>query len=188
MAYPTDTSYGLAVDVRNIKAIKRLYRVKERLSRQPVHVIAPSVNYARKIVQWNKIAHKLSSRFFPGPLTLVLKLKAKGEKFKILSGGTGFLGIRVPKNKIALDLVKYLKAPITTPSANPPNSKGGYDSYSVADIVKQFANKNCQPDIIINAGKLPKRKPSTMVKIHNGQISILRRGPISETQIKNFIS
>jgi tRNA A37 threonylcarbamoyladenosine synthetase subunit TsaC/SUA5/YrdC len=115
-------------------------------------------------------------------------LKAKNAGLKKLSAGTGFLGIRHPKNKIALDLAKTLGRPITTTSANPPSGQGGDDSYSVGDIVKQFTNKKYKPDVVINAGKLPKRKPSTVVKIAHNQAKILRIGPISEKRILKFES
>src|ERR1051326_7432209 len=79
IAYPTDTSYGLAVDSNNLAAIKKLYRVKQRQSSKPVHVIVPSMAYGKKITRWNKIADKLIKKFWPGPLTLVLKLKVSAK-------------------------------------------------------------------------------------------------------------
>ncbi|MCX6797528.1 MAG: L-threonylcarbamoyladenylate synthase [Candidatus Doudnabacteria bacterium] len=189
VAYPTDTCYGLAVDATNARAIKKLYRVKERSARQPMHIVVPSVIYAKKIVKWNKISSRLAKRFWPGPLTIVLALKAKGQGLKLLSAGTGTLGIRRPKNNIALDLAKYLKKPITTTSANPPNSLGGHDSYSADDIVEQFKGKKFRPGIIINAGKLPKRKPSALIKVNQDQsIQILRQGPVSETKIRKILN
>jgi tRNA A37 threonylcarbamoyladenosine synthetase subunit TsaC/SUA5/YrdC len=221
VAYPTDTSYGLAVDSTNFQAIRRLYKVKQRPFHQPIHIVVPSIAYAKKIVKWNKIADQLAKKFWPGPLTLVLPLtlpspsghpknlkeilgetltsrgEGKGREWKILSGGTNFIGLRMPENKIALDLVRYLKSPITTTSANPPNSLGGYDSYSVRDITEQFKKKKFKPDIIINAGRLIRRKPSTVVKITSplklrggkgGVIEILRKGPISEKQIRKALS
>ncbi|MCL5775031.1 MAG: L-threonylcarbamoyladenylate synthase [Patescibacteria group bacterium] len=183
VAYPTDTSYGLAADTGNITAIKKLYQIKQREKVKPVHVVVPSVAYAKKIVHWNSVASKLAKEFWPGPLTIILPLKSKGLVFTTLSAGTGFLGVRMPNNKIALDLSRILKMPITTPSANPPSGMAGDDSYSADEVVRQFAGKKYKPDIIINAGSLPKRKPSTMVKIDNGQIFVLRKGPVSEKQI-----
>ncbi len=188
VAYPTDTSYGLAADSGNIKAVNKLYAVKEREGKKPVHVVVPSLSYAKKIVVWNKLATKLASKFLPGPLTLVLKLKVKCKGLKKLSADTGFLGIRYPKNQISLDLARVLKRPVTSASANPPAGQGWDDSYSCDDIIRQFKEKKCKPDIIINAGKLPKRKPSTLIKINQDQtIQILRTGPISEQSIKKFI-
>jgi len=197
IAFPTDTSYGLAVDATNIKAVKKLYKIKGRDFNKPVHVVVPNLTHAKKIVEWGIRPSKLAKKFWPGPLTLVLKLKIENEKFKILSAGTGFLGVRMPRNKIALDLSKHLKRFITATSAN---RSGEPDCYSANNVMTQFQKSKFKPDIILNAGKLPKRKPSTLVKITSslipplkkggrwGGIEILRPGPISENNIKNTVS
>jgi tRNA A37 threonylcarbamoyladenosine synthetase subunit TsaC/SUA5/YrdC len=94
----------------------------------------------------------------------------------------------MPNNKIALDLAATLGEPIPATGANPAGDKsGGYDSYSAKDIVDQFSNKKYKPDIIINAGRLPKRKPSTLVKIEGSGVEILRVGPLSKKQIEKVI-
>lgn len=180
IAYPTDTCYGLAVDAGNLSAIKKLYKLKGRDFKKPVHVVVPSVAYAKKIVKWDTQSSKLTKKFWPGALTMVLGYRVKGLGYSMLSGGTKTLGIRMPKNQIALDLAKNLKRPITATSAN---VSGGKDCYSAPEIISQFKNKLYKPDIIINAGKLPKRKPSVVVKIVNDQITFLREGPISKKQI-----
>jgi L-threonylcarbamoyladenylate synthase len=185
VAYPTDTSYGLAVDAGNSQAIKKLYKIKGRNFNKPVHVVVPSVTYGKKIVRWNPTASKLAKKFWPGPLTLVLMLRAKGIGLKMLSAGNITIGLRMPKNKIAQDLAKYLGRPITATSAN---VSGRPDCYSADDIIGQFKNQKYHPDIIINAGKLPKRKPSTLVSVSGDVIKILRRGPISEKQINSLLN
>jgi L-threonylcarbamoyladenylate synthase len=189
VAYPTDTSYGLAADACNIKAVKKLFQIKKRGFNKPVHIVVPSAPYAKKIARWNPVAEKLSHTFWPGALTLILPLVGEGLKpsptMKKLSANTGTIGLRMPKNQIAMDLAKFLGRPITATSAN---LSGQIDCYSVGDIIAQFKNQTYKPDIIINAGKLPKRKPSTMVRIVNGEIKILRRGPISEKQIKSLLN
>jgi L-threonylcarbamoyladenylate synthase len=102
----------------------------------------------------------------------------------LLSAKTGFLGLRQPKNAIALDLAKYLGRPITATSANPSaHLSKGFDSYSAEDVVSQFKHKRHQPDIVIDAGRLPKRKPSTVLKLSQVGSQVLRLGPISEKQI-----
>ena len=184
LAYPTDTSYGLAIDSENFEAIKKLYRIKGRNFNKPIHIVVPTVEYAKKIVRWNKTASQLAEKFWPGAITLILGLRAKGEGYRLLSAGNGTIGLRMPNNQIALDLVKYLKKSITATSANISGKK---DCYSAADIVNQFKNQKNKPDIIINAGKLPKRKPSTVVKIETDQIEILRQGPITEKQISQLL-
>jgi L-threonylcarbamoyladenylate synthase len=197
IAYPTDTSYGLAVDASNIKAIKKLYRVKGRSFNKAVSVVVPSVGYSKKIVKWGSIASKLAKKFWPllrpngnwyfvgqaGAITLVLPLKIYHQGLKILSSA-GFLGLRMPNNKIALDLAQILKKPITATSAN---VAGLPDCYSAADVIAQFQNKKFKPDIIINAGKLPTRKPSTIVKIGGDSIQVLRKGMISESSLVRVI-
>lgn len=189
VAYPTDTSYGLAIDITNKKAVDLLYKIKARSKKQPIHLVMSSIVQAKKIAAWNKYADKLVKSFWPGALSLVLPLAAKSESIKQFSGGTGTIGLRMPDNKIALDLVKQIGQPIPAVSANPAGKEKGVDSYSAQAIIEQFAKQKYKPDIIINAGRLPKRKPSTLIVINDeGQHKVLRHGPISETKIKKIIA
>ncbi len=184
VVYPTDTSYGLGVDATNIRALERLYKIKQRKFGTPIHIVVPSVAFAKKVTKWNELTDKLVKKFWPGPLTLVLELKNKRQRaWTILSGGSGAIGLRIPDNKVAMKLAKFLNRPVTTTSANPPNSLGGHDSYSVEDVVKQFKKKRYQPDLILDAGRLLKKKPSTFVKIVGNKMKILRRGPISQKDL-----
>lgn len=201
LAYPTDTCYGLAVDAANIKAIKKLYQVKGRNFNKPVHVVVPSVAHAKKITLWNKSAVKLSKKFWPGPLTLVLPIvgaelarpssgtggqgQPLHKSIHQLSASTGTIGLRMPNSQIALDLAKNLNQPITATSAN---VSGQADCYSANEIVRQFKNQSHKPDIIINAGRLPKVKPSTLVRIFDDVVKILRQGPVTEKEILKTVS
>ncbi len=101
----------------------------------------------------------------------------------MLSTGTNFLGVRIPKNKFVLDLAKLVNAPITATSAGISKEHGGFDAYSAKDVALQFAGKKHKPDLIIDAGKLKKTKPSTLVKIYEGKLEILRQGPVSNKDI-----
>ncbi len=190
VAFPTDTSYGLAVDVTNSKAVSRLYKIKERIKSQPVHIVVSSIAQAKTLVEWPTSARNLARAFWPGGLSLILPIKTKSKHIVQLSAKTGFLGLRITNNFIAQELVKSLKNPITATSANPSaHISGGYDSYSAEDILKQFAKQTHKPDIIIDIGKLPKTKPSTMVKItKDGSWQILRAGPVTRKQIENCFS
>jgi L-threonylcarbamoyladenylate synthase len=121
-------------------------------------------------------------------LTLVLPLKSKNPGLKLLSARTETMGIRMPDNRFALNLVRKFKKPITTTSANPSSRKlGGFAPYSVTDSFKQFAGKKNQPDLYVDSGGLPKRLPSTMIQIEKNKIKFLRRGPVTKTQILNAI-
>lgn len=186
VVFPTDTSYGLAVDATKRKAVKRLYQIKGRSFKKPVHIVVASRAMAKQFVQWNSKADALAKSFWPGALTLVLPLSkapfvnmAKGA-FDRLTAGTGFLGVRMPDNKLALALAKNLKSPITATSANVSDQP---DCYSIAEVLAQYKGKRNKPDIIIDTGTLLRNKPSTVVKIENGNVEILREGPITKKQI-----
>lgn len=187
VVYPTDTSYGLGCDASNPKAIKKVYALKDRaLKKKPVHVLAPSIKWAKGVVTWNKTAEKLAKKFLPGPLSIALPLKISSQPLKLISPD-GYLGLRLPANDFAIQLVKLLKSPITATSANPAASSGGFDPYSAEDVIKQFEKRKQQPDLIIDAGKLKRNKPSTFVLIEDESIKILRNGPISERSIYNSL-
>lgn len=180
VAYPTDTAYGLAVDATNAKAVKKLYALKGRNFKNPIHVIPPTRAWVSRLVKISAPAKKLIERLMPGPLTLVLPLKITGPAWKLLSAGTKTLGIRRPKHKLALDLAYFLGRPITTTSAN---LSGQSNTYSPSDIKKQFKNRI----FILDGGKLKNTKPSTVVSLTGGHVKILRPGPISPTQIKKAL-
>lgn len=183
VVYPTDTAYGLAVDATNAKAVKKLYRLKGRDFKNPVHVIPPTRVSIGAFARISRSAQKLIDHMMPGPLTVVVPLKAGGQSWKLLSAGTGTIGIRRPKHKAALDLALFLRRPITTTSAN---ISGQPNTYSVAEVKKQFARSRYKPDFYLDGGRLKRNKPSTVVSVI-GRVKILRPGPVSEKQIKRCI-
>lgn len=182
VVYPTDTSYGLAVDATNARAVKKLYQLKGRNFKKPIHVIAPWADY-HTIVYDSAPARKLVKKFWPGPLTLVLPLKAKGKSWQMLSAGTGTLGIRYPAHQTPQALVGVFGKPITTTSAN---IAGLGDTYSIDEVKKQFGNNHDFNIYYLNGGKLKKTKSSTVLSLI-GHAKILRPGPITETQIKKAL-
>lgn len=183
VAFPTDTSYALGVDATNPRAVLRLYRTKERTFKKPVHVVVPSLSYARRLTVWPPAARALARAFWPGPLTLVLRLRSKNPSLKKLTGGTGYLGLRFPKQRFARDLCRRLGHPVTATSANPSGRLGGVDSYSKDEVLAQFEGRRHRPDAVIDGGRLPRRKPSTVVRVDGGSVEILREGPISAGRI-----
>ena len=193
---PTDTAYGLGVDATNHSAVRKLYRLKGRSFRKPVHVIVASLAQAKKIAEFDRRAEKVFKKFLPGPLTLVLPLKSnpfpnpshKGRgstTWKLLSAGTGKIGVRMPKNKIAHDLVKKLGRPITATSANVSGQPG---TYNISAIKKQFTHRRLKPDLILDAGSLPRVQPSTVLDLSKKRARILRQGPISLKDINLVLS
>lgn len=191
VVFPTDTAYGLAVDATNFSATKKLYQIKGRNFNKPVHVVVGSLKQAKMLVRFTPLAEKLFKRFLPGALTIVLplkynnpssplKLRGEREVLWLLSAGTGTLGIRMPNNRTALTLVRKLGRPISATSANVSGSPA---CYSADEVVAQFKKRKHKPRIILDVGRLPKVKPSTIVAFAPSFAKILREGPISRKQI-----
>jgi L-threonylcarbamoyladenylate synthase len=185
IAFPTETSYGLAAKATNVAAIKKLYQIKGRDFKKPVSVIISSKATAKKIVKWPETAEKLARNFWPGPITLVLPLQKRTSNLHQLTGGSGNLGLRLPDFSIAADLAKSLGQLITATSAN---VSGKPPAYSATEVITQFGKRKFKPDIIIDAGKLPRHKVSTVVVLSSkGDWQIVRPGPITEKKIKQTL-
>jgi L-threonylcarbamoyladenylate synthase len=188
VVYPTDTSYGLGADATNANGLRKVYKIKERGFNKPIHLVVPSVAAAKSMAHWTPAASRLAKRFWPGALTIVLPTREKRSYLKKLGAGTGTIGLRMPDNQVALDLAAILGAPITATSANPSNLiSRGKDSYSARDVIKQFEKQKYRPDIILDAGRLPRRMPSTVVRISDGIVKILRAGPVTKKDIKQTL-
>lgn len=192
VAIPTDTSYCLAALAANNDALDLLYKIKGRDFRKPVHLFPSTLYDVTDVVTFNGNAKKLAREFWPGPLTLVLPMLSenksnlkKKEAFRALNrlaGNTGFLGFRKPGHAVPIGIVKSISHSITATSAN---ISGFPDCYSGDEIIAQYKNRKLKPDILLHVDKMPKRKPSTVVKFEtDGRYEILRRGPIILKQIE----
>lgn len=164
IAYPTETCYGLGADATNPKAIRKVYKLKGRAFNKPISIIVSDIKMWKKYAYVNKKAEYLIKKYMPGALTLVLRKKKTLPD--ILSRKT--IGARIPDNKTALKLVKELGKPITATSAN---ISGGKNTYTIKSVLKQI-----KLDYYINAGKLPRRKPSTIYDVEKNKV--IRKGPI----------
>ncbi|MFH1837897.1 MAG: L-threonylcarbamoyladenylate synthase [Candidatus Kuenenbacteria bacterium] len=174
--YPTDTCYGIGVDATNKQAIKKLINLKGRDFKKPISIIVKNFEMAQKIGDFNFQAKKLFKKYLPGPLTLVIKKKKSIYQLpNILTAGKRKIGTRMPDNKIALELVKKFNKPITTTSANISTKP---ECYSKQEILKQFKKNIKKIDLILDAGKLSKTKPSTIIEVIGNKLKILRQGAI----------
>ncbi len=184
VVYPTDTSYGLAVDATNADAVKRLYELKGRNFNKPTHVIFPSFTELERIVSLEPAARKIIQKLFPGPVTVVVPLRKNSGSWKQLSADTKTLGFRMPDHPMVRLLVKTLGRPITTTSAN---KSGRPNCYSANAVRTQFKKSKLKPDYYLNGGKLKSTKPSTVIQIKDNRIHLLREGPVTLQQIKKAI-
>ncbi|MFH1247197.1 MAG: L-threonylcarbamoyladenylate synthase [Candidatus Micrarchaeota archaeon] len=164
---PTESSYGIAADATNVAAVAKVYCLKKRTREKSLPVIVANVAMAKKFFNLNKAALQLC-RFFPAPLTLVVK--QRGKKLARNISADGAVAFRVPKHKFCRDVAQKLGRPITSTSAN---ISGKLPVFSLSKVKKLFSGK---VDLIIDSGNLKKRKPSTIVNCVSKTLVVLRKG------------
>ncbi|MBI2545401.1 MAG: threonylcarbamoyl-AMP synthase [Candidatus Aenigmarchaeota archaeon] len=175
VVYPTDTLYGLGANALSKEAIKKVYKVKGRDFKNPLSISFYSIDHAKKYVHFNSTAMKLAKKFLPGPLTIVLPMKFNFPSQ--LTHGSGKVGIRIPDNKIILDLIKIAGFPITSTSAN---ISGAIECSTAEQAANQIGKK---VGLILDGGRCKIKKPSTVVEILDEKIIVLREGAIKTKTI-----
>jgi L-threonylcarbamoyladenylate synthase len=171
VAIPTETSYGLAVDPFNERALQSLFRLKRRELNKPILVLVNNVSKLDVIVSAIPVGYKfLMNRFWPGPLTLIFP----GRKVlsPLLTGGTGTVGVRISSHPIATKLCDLWGGPITATSAN---ISGSSPANSAEEIHMIFGTSI---DCIVDGGKSPGGVCSTIVGIQNKGLKLIREGRI----------
>ncbi len=163
---PTETSYGVAADACSETAVARVYKLKKRLREKALPVIVANIAMACRFFSLDKTALKLC-RFFPAPLTLIVKKKA-GLASNISRNGT--IAFRIPDHWFCRRLSAELGRPITATSAN---ISGKQQVFSSQQIKKLFAGK---VELIVDAGALRRRKSSTIINCAGSGIQVVRRG------------
>jgi L-threonylcarbamoyladenylate synthase len=182
--FPTDTVYILAVDPTNQKAVDKLIAFKDRWPGKAISVAVADKAMAEKYVVLNKNIEGIMNNLLPGPFTLVINGKHKMTKGIEAENGT--LGIRIPDNKLVMDLVKEVGGPVTATSAN---LSGRTPHYSVVSLMKTLSKKKKDLiDYVYDGGKLPKNLPSTVIDLTEGEIKILRRGDLMVGKSEKLIS
>lgn len=182
--FPTDTVYILAVDPTNQKAVDKLIAFKDRWPGKAISVAVNSVKMAEKYVVLNKKITDLVANLLPGPFTLVIDGKHKMAKGIEAENGT--LGIRIPDNPMVMKLVAEIGGPVTATSAN---LSGRTPHYSVESLMKTLSQKKKNMiDLVVDVGKLPRNKPSTVIDLTEPEIKILRRGDLIVGKSKTLVS
>ena len=178
-AYPTETFYGLGVDVTNDHAIKRLFDVKRRDYGNPVAVIVADRGMLSTIVEAiPEKASVLMDVFWPGPLTILFNTNNKISRR--LTTNTGKIGIRVSSHPVAEALVQALGRPLTTTSAN---LSGFPPSLSPRHLKSYFGDKL---DLVVDAGDLAPSRGSTVVDVTEEKLAIIREGVIPADAIFRY--
>ena len=178
--FPTETVYGIGTNGLNEEAVKQLYEVKQRPLNKPISLLVNSIDMIEEIAKdITDIEYELIKEFFPGPLTIILNKKDVVPN--ILTANQDTVGIRMPANKIAIKLTDHAGVPIATPSANISGRPSGTN---IKDIMEDFDGK---VDYFVDEGPSKIGLASTIVKVEKGIPKILRKGAISEEQIKQIL-
>ena len=181
VVFPTETVYGIGANGLNKNAVKKLYEVKQRPLNKPISLLVNGTEMINKIAKdITELEYALIKNFFPGPFTIILKKKDIVPN--IVTANSNTVGIRMPANEIALKLIEYADVPIATPSANISGKPSGTN---LKNIMKDFNEK---VDYFIDGGPSKIGLASTIVQVIDGIPHILRKGPITEEQIKNVCS
>ncbi len=171
IVFPTETSYALGADATNENAVRKIAKIKQQPQSKEVSVIVSSLKQIKKCCKISRETKKIAEKFFPGPLTLVVPKKKNALPWL----GKKTLAFRVSSDKTAFEICRKFGKPITATSAN---IHGKPPIFSGKEAIKEFSGK-CS--LIIDAGKLKKRKASTLFDVQNKKV--LRKGPIKEKEI-----
>jgi L-threonylcarbamoyladenylate synthase len=169
---PTETTYGLAVDVRVEGALAALYALKGQRD-APVAFIAASLEQARGLASvWPARADELADDYWPAPLTLVVP--ARADLPRQVVGPTGGVGVRVPAHPWARALAAAVGAPVTATSANPT---GRQPAVSIDEARRYFGDR---VEVYLDAGPSSAHRASTVVAVgEDGSATLLRQGVLA---------
>lgn len=167
VVFPSDSSYGLATNPQSSEAIKRIFKVKERPYEKNISCIFKSIEQISLWAEVGSSQQRILERNLPGPFTFILKTRVACP----LEGDT--IGVRIPDSSLTKALAHTLDIPFTATSAN---RSGLEAAYSLADIYQQFDGQIFQPDLILDAGKLPQYPASAVIDIQSNKPKTLREG------------
>lgn len=170
VAFPTDTVYGVGALAFEERAVRRLYEAKGRTEEKAIPVlIARREDLHRVALDPPPMALRLSERFWPGPLTLVV---ARQRHLPEAISSTDMVGVRMPDHPVALRLLD-LAGPLAVTSAN---RSGGPSRRLAADV---FGDLGGRIEIVLDGGETPGGRPSTVVDCMGDRPVLLREGPLS---------
>ena len=180
VAVPTETVYGLACSGLDAAAVERVYEVKGRPAVKPLSLMVPGAEAVDRCCEdVPEAAYRLAERFWPGPLTIVLK--ARPEIPAIVRAGGDTVGLRCPDHPLTLALLREAELPFAAPSANP---SGAPSPKTAGEVAAYFDGAI---DAILDGGPCTLGKESTIVSLAETPYRILRRGALPEEEIADAL-
>lgn len=178
--FPTETVYGIGANALNDEAVKKIFVAKGRAQDNPLILHISDMEMLDQIAEdISELEYHLMDTFWPGPFTIVLNKKDGIANVATCSGYT--VGVRMPSNKIAHDLIKNAKVPIAAPSANISGKPSGT---KLQDIIEELQDK---VDYILDGGESDIGLESTVVRVIESEVRILRPGKIAKEDIEKVV-
>jgi L-threonylcarbamoyladenylate synthase len=171
--FPTDTVYGIGCNPYNKEAVEKIYKIKSRDIKKSVPVLTYSIETAKKIVEFDQFTEKIVEKFWPGPLTVILKVKDK--KIKESLNLENKIAIRVPDHKCTLELLKKCNFLVGTSA----NISGDLPYTDPEECLKKLETY----DVFVDGGIISSKGESTIIEIEKEQIKIIREGSLTEDEI-----
>lgn len=167
IVHPTETCYGLAVDIFNEDALTNLYRFKQMNQFKPVSIVVSDMEDAKRWGDINNIAKDLIGRFWPGPYTFIVNRQTTLPRF--FNKGNPKVGMRNPEYESLLNCARRLGHPFTTTSAN---VSGRPENYAIEDFFTQLKSEDIkfEPDLVIDGGFIGVQEPSAVYDCVDEQI------------------
>jgi L-threonylcarbamoyladenylate synthase len=173
VVFPTDTVYGLGCDPYNSTAIKKIYKIKKRESSKLFPILAYSKNDLSEIVIFDEKSSKIAEKFWPGQVTLVVRLKDK--RIRRSMNVQDKIAVRVPNNSCALALLKECKLLVGTSA----NISGMHPFTNANECLENISGY----DVFLDGGTITGAGESTIVEIDNDKLVIHREGAVAKTEI-----
>ncbi len=171
VGFPTDTVYGLGARADDAQAVQELRRLKGRAAGKPFAVLVSSAAEARRHGAFGRAARRLAEAFWPGPLTLVVP-----------DGRGGDVGLRCPDCRPTLELLRLVGSPVAAPSAN---LSGQPPATTCDEVIRSFGGKVAA---VLDGGPCSLRTPSTVVRVLEEDIEVLRQGALSLDELRSALS
>jgi len=184
IAHPADTCYGLAGDLMNPKVLKKIQAIKGRTETKPMSIMLPAFMKSdiEKYAKLDEFSSSVCENILPGPVTIVL------QKNNLIPAHffpeTSFVGIRIPYDIVTEGILTAFGGPLITTSAN---ISGISPCSTCKECMEIFKDKENQPDILFEGAIRNACMPSTVIKIEDGKIRLLREGPMKKKQIEGIL-
>ena len=171
--FPTDTVYGIGCNPYDANAVKKIYEIKSREKIKSLPVLASSIQIVKQISIIDEFTENIIKKYWPGPLTLILKLKDKNLKKSLNLEDK--IAVRIPNSECTLKLLNKCNLLVGT-SANVSGDSSFTDPQECMKNVKNY-------DIFVDGGTITSKGESTIIEIENEKIRIIREGALKKEDI-----